>query len=261
MSSHTDPIRSWPFGETNPPPIALSTSASLVALLSGRGGRAPQPYRAACLFGLAYRLNFVHLLSADAPFEFSCRSTRSCESERDVSKPKDSSDICARVGKRLKMIRLARGLKQHEVAAALGVSFQQVQKYESATVPISVERLLRASEFFGVTLNFLLLADDTDDDLRQPTNRLQALRLQTGLSLRDLGEAAGTSHQNVRKLETGAGQLTVGWLIRFAVVLGCHPWAIIDPLGGDDVAEEALLQQIRSLNREQRVRVRDAAAD
>lgn len=51
------------------------------------------------------------------------------------------SAIDAHVGRRVKMARLASGLSQEKLADALGVTFQQVQKYENGTNRIGPGRL------------------------------------------------------------------------------------------------------------------------
>ena len=165
--------------------------------------------------------------------------------------PISTSNVNTRVGERLKTMRLARGLKQVELAAGLGVTFQQIHKYETARAPLSLERLVRAAEFLQVPLDFFLRPAAAEGALLEPANRLRELRLQSGLSLQKLGKAAGTSGQYTRVLENGTSQLTVGWLIKYAAVLGCHPWSIVDPRGGDDGAGDSALRQLRSLTPEQ----------
>ena len=47
------------------------------------------------------------------------------------------------LGRRLKSLRVRRGLSQTELGTLLGVSFQQIQKYENATNRIRVSQLWR----------------------------------------------------------------------------------------------------------------------
>ena len=54
------------------------------------------------------------------------------------------------VGTRLRAARLEAGKSQTEVAEALGVAFQQVQKYEKGTNRISAGRLYELSRLFDV---------------------------------------------------------------------------------------------------------------
>ena len=178
-----------------------------------------------------------------------------------TEKTRDDGDINTRVGERLKMVRLARGVKQSELATALGVTFQQIQKYESGLVTWTLDRLLKVSDFFNVPLEIFMLPNATKGAALQPANRLREWRLHMGLTLQQMGEFVGVSAQYVSHVETGLAQLSVGWLMRLSAALGCHPWAIIDPMGGDDPDEEALLQQIRAMTLKQRTRIMRALAN
>jgi transcriptional regulator with XRE-family HTH domain len=61
-------------------------------------------------------------------------------------------DIGRAIAIRLRAARLARGLSQARLGAALGVSFQQIQKYERASNRISAGRLLVVSRLLHVPL-------------------------------------------------------------------------------------------------------------
>jgi transcriptional regulator with XRE-family HTH domain len=53
----------------------------------------------------------------------------------------DIPEINQHIGRRLRAERRRRNLTQSQVASACGVSFQQIQKYESGRVVISAEKL------------------------------------------------------------------------------------------------------------------------
>jgi transcriptional regulator with XRE-family HTH domain len=65
------------------------------------------------------------------------------------------------IGKRLKLRRLQLGLSQESLGLALGVTFEQMEKYETGSDRIEVARLQQIAEilnvpilfFFGGTLN------------------------------------------------------------------------------------------------------------
>ena len=63
---------------------------------------------------------------------------------------KTTNDLDRRVGERLRSRRLKMGLSQTELAAAAGVTFQQVQKYERGTNRISASRMIQFAERLGV---------------------------------------------------------------------------------------------------------------
>ena len=58
------------------------------------------------------------------------------------------------VGGRLKSIRRIKNMSQTEVGKAVGVSFQQLQKYECASNRISASRLYELATFFEVGVGF-----------------------------------------------------------------------------------------------------------
>lgn len=65
------------------------------------------------------------------------------------------------LGVRITALRKAKGLSQTEVGKALGVSFQQVQKYERGTNRIGAGRLHAIANFFAVPVSSLY--GDADD--------------------------------------------------------------------------------------------------
>jgi len=69
--------------------------------------------------------------------------------------PKDGvHQIDKHVGSRVRMRRMMLGMSQGKLADALGVTFQQVQKYEKGTNRISASRLYRTSQILQVAVPF-----------------------------------------------------------------------------------------------------------
>ena len=60
--------------------------------------------------------------------------------------------INKKIGKKIRQLRKGWGLSQSELAEKIGVSFQQVQKYEKGSTRVSVERLQQISEVLGVDI-------------------------------------------------------------------------------------------------------------
>jgi len=73
--------------------------------------------------------------------------------------------IDAHVGRRVQLARKAAGLSQTELAQQLGLSFQQVQKYEKGANRIGAGRLLRIACLLNVPVSFFF------DDLPQELSR------------------------------------------------------------------------------------------
>lgn len=55
------------------------------------------------------------------------------------------------IGKRLRMLRLAKNMSQTDVADSLGITFQQIQKYENGANRIGAGRLQEIANLMGVS--------------------------------------------------------------------------------------------------------------
>jgi transcriptional regulator with XRE-family HTH domain len=65
------------------------------------------------------------------------------------------------IGRRIRAQRLATGMSQELLADQLGITFQQVQKYEKGANRVSAGRLRRIAEIFGVPPAFFFSDLDT----------------------------------------------------------------------------------------------------
>jgi transcriptional regulator with XRE-family HTH domain len=54
------------------------------------------------------------------------------------------------IGRKIRTLRLERGLSQSRLADGIGLSFQQLQKYESGANRVSAGRLQRVAQLLGV---------------------------------------------------------------------------------------------------------------
>jgi transcriptional regulator with XRE-family HTH domain len=68
-----------------------------------------------------------------------------------TKKRPDPLDI--EVGQRVRAFRLHKGLSQEKLADQLGLTFQQVQKYEKGTNRIGAGRLQRIAAILGITVS------------------------------------------------------------------------------------------------------------
>jgi transcriptional regulator with XRE-family HTH domain len=73
-----------------------------------------------------------------------------------MAKPKTkvTNPIDIHVGSRLRMRRLMLNVSQEKLGDALGITFQQVQKYEKGTNRISASRLQQAAQILHVSAPF-----------------------------------------------------------------------------------------------------------
>jgi transcriptional regulator with XRE-family HTH domain len=63
---------------------------------------------------------------------------------------RSATDIDEKIGKNLQKLRVFRGMTQETLADAVGVTFQQLQKYEKGKNRISVSRLWLLSHELGI---------------------------------------------------------------------------------------------------------------
>jgi len=63
-------------------------------------------------------------------------------------------DVDAYVGKRLRLRRTMMGLSQEAVAKAVGITFQQVQKYEKGVNAMNARRLVEFAHFMNVPVAY-----------------------------------------------------------------------------------------------------------
>jgi transcriptional regulator with XRE-family HTH domain len=70
------------------------------------------------------------------------------------------------VGKRIRLRRLFLGMNQADLAAMLGLTFQQVQKYEHGVNRVSASRLLAIANALAVPISFFFANRIAHDDAR-----------------------------------------------------------------------------------------------
>lgn len=77
-----------------------------------------------------------------------------------------AKDINIHLGKRLRSRRRLLGLSQKKLASAVGVQFQQIQKYECAANSMSAARLWQLSRALDVPLSYFF--DGFPDPVEEP---------------------------------------------------------------------------------------------
>lgn len=101
--------------------------------------------------------------------------------------PRHPDPIDEHVGGRLRARRLFGGMTQAQLARSLGVTYQQVQKYELGSNRISVSKLYRIAEALGVPVSYFFegLDDPADDCPPRMASRESFLALSSGGALVD----------------------------------------------------------------------------
>jgi len=67
---------------------------------------------------------------------------------------KSTNTVDKEIGSRVRMRRMLIGMSQEKLGEMLGLTFQQVQKYEKGTNRISVSRLLDIAHILGVSIHY-----------------------------------------------------------------------------------------------------------
>lgn len=115
-----------------------------------------------------------------------------------------SHPVDEHVGARLRELRKAAGLSQSTLGERLGITFQQIQKYERGTNRISASKLHEAAQVLGVTIadffaglpgasNTLPVPGDlaADKDVRRLAHAFEGVPTGVRRQLLDLAEALG----------------------------------------------------------------------
>ncbi|PHQ98688.1 MAG: transcriptional regulator [Marinosulfonomonas sp.] len=86
------------------------------------------------------------------------------------------------VGKRIKEIRTVRGLTQSNVADYLGISFQQLQKYETGANRVSASRMFELSKLLDITPAFFFEGLEGQNYDTMPPMDMETARIAAALS-------------------------------------------------------------------------------
>lgn len=90
---------------------------------------------------------------------------------------KKNSNLDAAIGSRLKAIRTSQGISQEVLGENIGVSFQQIQKYENGSNRLSLSRALKVSNFLNVEINELVPELDENSAINRVFHDKETLQL------------------------------------------------------------------------------------
>ena len=93
---------------------------------------------------------------------------------------KDATETDHILGARIAAVRKAKGLSQTALGTALGVTFQQIQKYEKGQNRMGAGRLQVAAKFLDVPVS-MLFSDDTE--AKEKTGAFEFLNLPGAVEL------------------------------------------------------------------------------
>jgi transcriptional regulator with XRE-family HTH domain len=129
----------------------------------------------------------------------------------------DERDV--EVGQRVRAFRLQRGLSQEQLGDALGLTFQQVQKYEKGANRISASRLQHLCTILNVPVSFFFEGAPQANGTPDPVEDGEAAAMTDLLATPD-GIALVTAYTRVRDLK-----------VRRAIV------ALVEQITADPMAE------------------------
>jgi len=96
-----------------------------------------------------------------------------------------ASELDIEIGQRLRRARLSKGLTQQGLAERIGISFQQVQKYENGSNRISSSRLLGIVRTLEIPITYFF--DELgDDDFVSEENELPDRVMRVARMLNDM---------------------------------------------------------------------------
>ena len=87
------------------------------------------------------------------------------------------------VGKRIRQRRLLLGMNQETLAAALGLTFQQVQKYEGGANRVSASRLAAVADRLKVPVSYFFADFDNDSDTAEERASREQMEMPETLDL------------------------------------------------------------------------------
>lgn len=73
-------------------------------------------------------------------------------------------------------------------------------------------------------------------------NRLKEIRLEAGMTRRELADALNTSEGQIYQLEKGIRKLDETWMRRIAPIFKCAPGELISPLPKNDIDDDLIKQ-------------------
>ena len=88
---------------------------------------------------------------------------------------KQAQKIDKLIGRNIRIHRLAKKMSQTELANGLGISFQQVQKYENGANRVGSGRLHQTAAILGVHVSTLFMNDEMDRSERPVSSSLLGL--------------------------------------------------------------------------------------
>jgi transcriptional regulator with XRE-family HTH domain len=114
-----------------------------------------------------------------------------------AAKTKSADATDHSVGEKIRARRIMHGLTQTVLADKLGITFQQIQKYEKGSNRVSAGRLKQIAEILEVPVSFFFEGASGNDDATKNINEAFNF-LETAASVRLVRAFAEIENQNIR---------------------------------------------------------------
>jgi len=105
------------------------------------------------------------------------------------------------IGRKLRKARLSRGLTQTDLGNSVGVTFQQIQKYEKGGNRIGGSRLWMFSEVLKISIDFFY--EGLKSDVQKTDISIQALRMANLLEEIPEGSLKNQVYQLIKTVHKG----------------------------------------------------------
>lgn len=133
----------------------------------------------------------------------------------------------------LKYLREKNGMNQNEMADILGISQPAIGNWEQNNRKPDIEMIIRLAEYFGVSLDDLVLKE-----LKPPiplyASNLKYMRMRYGMFQTDIGKLIGVGQREISNYEKGEREIPVTKLIMLADFFG----ATLDQMVKQDLSKE-----------------------
>jgi transcriptional regulator with XRE-family HTH domain len=133
-----------------------------------------------------------------------------------INTKRSSPAVEAQIGLRLRTMRIDQGISQETLAKQLGLTFQQVQKYEKGTNRLALSRAMNIAKALNTTVNELIGIDgaeitDTKFDyqayrLAQSFKRLNGLSPEMSQQFRSAIDTACDELEKTKKKDVRRGR-------------------------------------------------------
>lgn len=122
------------------------------------------------------------------------------------------------LGARIAMFRNEKGLSQKELAEIIGISKTSMANYETGTRKVSLTMLRTFADFFDISINELIGAEQPADDGLTKTiaNNLRACRAEKDLTREEMSAELGISVEDLKQYERGGGDMPLQVIVQLA---------------------------------------------